>query len=437
MKPNIILVIIVTFCLFLKGFAQIPGTQNFWFVAEEVSTSIPTGMTITNADQNKYVVSIYDDDYEPAPSPLPPATLLSLVADGSTETLIDIQGVIGTLGSDDELTVALNYSATAAVDYPAFSETVSVPSTLIEGGSGPIDLTLSYDAGTTVAGDGTITATIAAATTLNVKKLDLYGAGFYDPIIGYPLAAFSLSTDDSGGAGTVGVRIISEIPDREFGDGAHGFLYIPVVAEDGNTWLNHNLGADYTNVNHASFNPTQKATAHDDHLAYGSMYQWGRYSDGHELLIRNSATSATPVNGSTAIKSPTPFPNHSDWIKSDTGWHDAPAVNDLWLKETSINNTCPDGYRVPLHPEWNNYLTFASITEMNSAAASDLGLPVTGLRNRTNGSVCCAGSIYTYYWAGNAPSDASAYNINITTTKAVVSSATKDYGMSVRCIKDY
>ena len=115
--------------------------------------------------------------------------------------------------------------------------------------------------------------------TLNVKKLDLYGGGLSAATPGYPLAAFSLSTDSSGGAGNVGVRILSAIPDREFGDGAHDFLYLPVVAEDGNTWLNNNLGADYSNVNHASFDPTQQATAFDDHLAYGS------FTNGVDLVM--------------------------------------------------------------------------------------------------------------------------------------------------------
>ena len=124
--------------------------------------------------------------------------------------LVDIPGVIGTDGSGDELTVTLDYNATAAVDYPAFSQTISIPSSLIEGGGGPIDLTMTYDAGTTVAGAGTITAKIAAATTLNVKKLDLYGGGLSAATPGYPLAAFSLSTNSSGGAGNVGVRIMTE-----------------------------------------------------------------------------------------------------------------------------------------------------------------------------------------------------------------------------------
>ena len=44
------------------------------------------------------------------------------------------------------------------------------------------------------------------------------------------------------------------IPDREFGDGVHDFLYLEVTSATGEVWLNNNLGADYTNVNHASFN---------------------------------------------------------------------------------------------------------------------------------------------------------------------------------------
>ena len=71
-------------------------------------------MTITNADQNKYVVSIYDTDYNIAPDPLPAATLDPIAGDGSPDTEVNIQGVIGTLNSGDELTVSLDYTATDA-----------------------------------------------------------------------------------------------------------------------------------------------------------------------------------------------------------------------------------------------------------------------------------------------------------------------------------
>ena len=31
-------------------------------------------------------------------------------------------------------------------------------------------------------------------------------------------------------------------------------------------------------------------------LLMGRLYQWGRYSDGHELITWTSATQGTPVN---------------------------------------------------------------------------------------------------------------------------------------------
>ena len=66
---------------------------------------------------------------------------------------------------------------------------------------------------------------------------------------------------------------------------AHDFLYLPVVTlQRGNTWLTITWEQIIRNVNHASFDPTMQLTGHNDHLAYGSLFQWGRYSDGHELI---------------------------------------------------------------------------------------------------------------------------------------------------------
>ncbi|SIT28128.1 hypothetical protein SAMN05421785_1257 [Chryseobacterium gambrini] len=72
-------------------------------------------------------------------------------------------------------------------------------------------------------------------------------------------------------------------------------LYIPITGEDGKVWLNNNLGAHYTNVNHPSFNITKQAISETDHLAYGSKFQWGRKPDRHELMTYTSRTAATPV----------------------------------------------------------------------------------------------------------------------------------------------
>ena len=436
MKPYLTIFLFLTIAFIPIANAQIPGTQNFW--AETAAATIPEGMTITNADQNKMVVSIYDTDYDPAPNPLPAATLATF-GDGGTDTAIDIQGVIGTLNSGDELTVTLNYTATGAVDYPAYSETVSVPSELIEGGGGPIDLTLSYDAGTTVVGDGTITATIVAASTLNVKKLDLYGAGFNDPTPGYPLAAFSISTDNSGGEGTVRVRIMTGIPDRAYGDGAHDFLYAPVVAEDGNTWLNLNLGADYGHVNHPSFNPSQKATSLDDYLAYGSMYQWGRYSDGHELITWTSATEGTIVNGTTPNK--TNVPTHGNFITpeqiSPFDWRSNPSST-LWANESSTNNPCPRGYRVPRETELSTLFTAANIANSEDAVNSNLAFPTAGFRLYTDGLVSSNSPTWLGYYSSSTVNDVyvRVQRFASNSASSIASNVRRADAFAVRCIKN-
>jgi len=52
-------------------------------------------------------------------------------------------------------------------------------------------------------------------------------------------------------------------------------------------WLDRNLGA------------TQVATSATDWLAYGSLFQWGRAADGHQLINHTTATAATAQNSST------------------------------------------------------------------------------------------------------------------------------------------
>ena len=90
--------------------------------------------------------------------------------------------------------------------------------------------------------------------------------------------------------GNVDLQVIGGVPDRNFADANHQFVYIPVTSAGGETWLNNNLGAHYANLNHASFSPLTQASASTDYNAYGSLFQWGRYSDGHELINWTSST---------------------------------------------------------------------------------------------------------------------------------------------------
>ena len=121
--------------------------------------------------------------------------------------------------------------------------------------------------------------------------------------------------------------------------GPAGSIGGPVLCEDfplvhsdtGRIWMACNLGA------------TQVATAIDDPLAYGDLYQWGRGTDGHEK--RDSAT--------TDVYSTTDDPGHGDFIHSGLADWRYPSNSDLWQGVDGINNPCPDGFRIPTRTEWS------------------------------------------------------------------------------------
>jgi hypothetical protein len=342
---------------------------------------------------------------------------------------------------------------------------------LIEGGGGPIDLTMTYDAGTTVAGAGTITAKIAAATTLNVKKLDIYGGGFNDPTPGYPLAAFSLSTDDSGGAGTVGVRIMTGIPDRKYGDGVHDFLYAVATSPTGKQWLTHNLGAAVTRVDYEGFNPLARISDLGVNEYQGSMFQYGRDSDGHEVYNFPRDGSNGNITGLTAETNTANFPNtampnnttvyyyRNSYNQSvvDGYWFTSPgpgiSTANLWNGVDGVNNPCPFGYRLPTEQE-----AIDEVTEHRRLAAI---APTSTLLEEWNEQPPQLYSTRAYrsetsvrysgggqFWIGGSYGYNSTYTIYTGKYLALLDSQTYSdparwtgtylaaYGAQVRCIKD-
>ncbi len=88
---------------------------------------------------------------------------------------------------------------------------------------------------------------------------------------------------------------------------------------------------------------TQAATSSTDVDAYGDLYQWGRFSDGHQC--RTSATN--PALSSTDQ------PAHGDFITVNSGNYDwrSPQNDNLWQGVNGINNPCPSGYRFPTEAE--------------------------------------------------------------------------------------
>ncbi|AKK73908.1 hypothetical protein OK18_15990 [Chryseobacterium gallinarum] len=396
---------------------------------------IPTNITL---EGRYFIASVYDQDYSPFTTPTGPATTARPVAaDGIPETLVDLQGVIPTSG----LTVHIPATATGSGTIGAWSQTINIDPNLTEDGISR-NITLSWNSQSYNATTKSITATLKSEVgTLNARKLDV-NAGIGNDYLGVLLGKFLLP--NSGVQKGYEVRIIAAIPDRMFnepdvqGNFNHNFLYLPIQAEDNNVWLNHNLGADYTNVNGPNFNLGQKATSSSDYRAYGSLFQWGRRPDAHELINWTGPNSGTPVNGTTGVKSDVP-PNPL-FIAVGGDWRVNPNSN-LWDNSTSTNNPCPVGFKVPTRDQLTNYLNMNVLNGASGASASKLGLTVPGIRDAGQGTLS---SVYTgqqgFYWSSttDAVANPAAYVLQIPTfgTANTTSGSSKSQGNSVRCIKE-
>ena len=406
-----------------------------------VNAVITIPATITLAQNRTYIVaSVYDQDYLPYTAPTGPATTNTQAADGSNEAVtVDFQGTITTAGVNIKIPV----TATGSNTLPAYSTTITIPASMTEDGISR-DLTLSWAAQAYTSGTTSINATIAAVGgTLNAKKLDI-NAGIGNDALGVLMGQFTYPYNNAGNTTTYSVRDIAGIPDKMFGlpDGnsnstTHLMLYIPVVAEDGNIWLNNNLGAHYANINHASFNPAQQATGATDHLAYGSLFQWGRKPDGHELITYTKGGNGTAANGTTTTRPNADTAANASFITINTGnydWRGTTQNDALWATEASANNPCPVGFRVPTNAELTTLVTSSSIFNSATAASSAMKFTVPGYRVYSSGTFNTVGS-YGYYWSSTV-SGTNASGRYFGSGGTGTSTNPRANGLTVRCLKD-
>ncbi|WP_446012098.1 M6 family metalloprotease domain-containing protein [Candidatus Electrothrix sp.] len=197
---------------------------------------------------------------------------------------------------------------------------------------------------------------------------------------------------------------------------------VPTVTSPatGRVWMDRNLGA------------SRVATSMTDTEAYGSLYQWGRLTDGHEK--RNSSTTTT--------LSSTDDPGHGNFIVNTSepyDWRTSPN-NNLWQGKSGINNPCPSGFRLPTESELQAEVDSWSSKDAAGAFGSVLKMPAADYRNFESGTLVYE-AISGVYWTSTIDeSQTDGHNIPglffNNSGYADMSSFGHVLGGSVRCIQD-
>lgn len=197
-----------------------------------------------------------------------------------------------------------------------------------------------------------------------------------------------------------------------------------VTSATGRVWMDRNLGA------------TSVATAFNHTQSYGDLYQWGRFTDGHQC--RNSAshdgvaagfaTTPSPLLGNTWDEK---FIFSSNFMIND--WLATPNDN-LWQGVFGVNNPCPSGFRIPTTAEWAAETATWSSQDRTGAFNSNLKLPTAGNRSGNNGNLFSAGNV-GFYWSSTV-NGTQAHILYFTGSALDHNPRARFNGYSVRCIKN-
>ncbi|WP_170254626.1 fibrobacter succinogenes major paralogous domain-containing protein [Phaeodactylibacter luteus] len=179
---------------------------------------------------------------------------------------------------------------------------------------------------------------------------------------------------------------------------------------------------------------SQVATSYTDTAAYGDLYQWGRFADGHQCRTSGTTTAnattavpnaGNPWDGSFIIGSSTP---EEDWLNPQDG--------NLWQGVNGVNNPCPSGYRLPTEVELQAEMDSWSAPNIAGAFASPLRWTATGIRSPSDGSFAFgSNSKLGFYWSSSVLSNL-AWGLGIQDSDAFNDPISRASGAAVRCIKD-
>ena len=409
---------------------------------------IPAGITLaSNAEYTIY--SLLDANYRPWTVPTDAATTGNSNPDGTTETITqNVQGKITAAG----ITIRIPVTVTINGTLPAYTSSIAVvPANLTKLGTVDKNVQLSWPATALTTTSKYINATLKSLSgDFNLVQLDL-NCGLGPDYKGIFATTIPYIINNTCALSNLTLRISPAIVDKMIGqadnagNSTHQMFYLPVVAADGSTWLNNNLGANYSNINSLVFNISQQASPNPDHGyneysdydAYGSLIQWGRKTDGHELVTWLDFEDFIPVYVSINIRPENDAPTHPNFIYlvspfDNYDWRGATQNDALWATEASPNNPCPVGYRVPNEPEFTNMLSTSGITDLSTAYNSVMKFTNPGMWDYTS---TAAGGDYGEY-ATSTVSSNSARGVSITASNVVYQDQRRADGRSVRCIKD-
>ncbi|MFV5686516.1 fibronectin type III domain-containing protein [Flavobacterium sp. GB2R13] len=187
-------------------------------------------------------------------------------------------------------------------------------------------------------------------------------------------------------------------------------------------------------------------TGTQDPLSYqggannGTLYQWGRQTDGHE--VRTSTSQAGPVSAPVAGKFITNGSSPNDWRN--------PQDNTLWLDASkTANDPCPPRFRVPTQAQWGGLFSDGLTSGAPGTATrntwtwtgngftvgSKLYLPAASYRTVLSAALGNVGSD-GFYWSSTV-NGANAYYLYFTSGNVFPGySAYRGSGFSVRCISE-
>lgn len=393
--------------------------------------------TLTLKSNSHFIASTYDDNYLPYTAPTGPATLGTYDPDSQTETLINIPGVIPANGVAVQIPITATGSGTLTSS--TFEATIAAEHTKgtgnTNGGTIPRKVMLTWSNTTFNSTDTYITAFIKPTDgqEIQLRRLDLNN-GIGNDGKGIEIAKFTYNANTNGSQqATFKLHIIAGIPDKKFGVQTNGklehqFIYIPIQGPDGKIWLNNNLGAEYANITSPYFNPLRQAgalaangspltnpTANQikrDFRAYGFLYEFGRDSDGHEVINWTSATNGT-------------FSNQN-----------LQNYNNYNVTYSRTNDPCPSGFHTPTKTELERLLNTIGNLGANFWNEKTLKLPAAGDRNSDSATLQYQGNA-AWLWSSTENRNSSAWDLHFISSNSNLNhNYYRTHGHSVRCIAD-